>query len=288
MAERPPPGYERRDKPLQHDIKYQFYLGLQLLSDSKTMITYLRHTKEVIAPDLVIVNPKHANFVVESGAMCQPESIVKMATIITKFSLTRAYYTDNLKSLTIMHQNIHTQFENVLDEFDSKTGATIKSLLQLTAQTNNQDITPTFENDDLPSNIDHPLSTVNKTELFSMLNLNVDAKMENVVFDIDEYWDAVRYYTNGGLLKSLTGKLKTIVLNDNKPSVTIFERKFLPKNVQFMHPYTYFGKRIVLPLATSEYQTATSDLTLAGTEHVEVKSLIRYGEWNRGFHQEMM
>ncbi len=287
FLERPPRGYNRRDKPLPHDLIYDFFLGADASSKNACAVQLLGTSKISNDPKSIEVNPLNSAFAVDPGALICYDSIVEKMSILTTIGLTQAALnTDNLHHASIWHQNIFGVFEDTWDAKDEKTSATIKAILQLTVNTTDEDVRPNYDATDLGSTL-HPLSTVTATETFSTRGLTGSAAMENVPFDIEEYKDMIHYGTNGPKLRSLTGKLKKITLTRQKPVVTIFERKFVPKAVKYGRRYMAFIKRIIFPVIGNDYQSIdpSAVLTPAG---VYVNMKIRFNEWNPDFDQARM
>ncbi len=291
MAERPPRGYNRRDKPLPHVFRYDVELSLLSTEEQATMFMYMGTSKLTADPKTIEVNPRNALFAQETGPLICYDSMVQMATIITTFSMTsHMKVTDQLDIVKIYHQNIHGAFEDSWTPTDDKTGTKVAHILDVWEDATNEDVIPLYNNVDLVTEEDFPVSTVNDTQTFSHLSLTTDLKMEGINTDIPEWFDALQFYTIAGKLKTLAGPMRTLVLTKNRPTVTIVERKFIPKNVQYGNPFLYFGKRIKMP-ATTEFEQILSrnDIPTSTTKgHVNVTSLIRYNEWNPDFDQTRM
>ncbi len=285
MAERPPRGYDRDDMPLPHTFAYKNELNCNLVTKNSTMESYIRCTRSAITPEAIEVNPKNAAFAKETGAAVAAGSQVEKMSVFTTLSLTEAAIdTDGIKALRVYYQNIHGAFPETWDAKDRITTTTIAQILEVTADDTDDDVTPTFVSD-LTTEQDHPFSTVHFNEAFGDLNLNVDAKMEALVFDMDEYWDAIRFFGNGGKLKSITGPIRSVTLTRNRPTVRIFGSKFVPKNVQFGNQQTYFGRRYTCPVKTDPHQILSDAHATTNVGHVLINTIVRYNEWNKSFDQ---
>ncbi len=290
MAERPPPGYNIRDKPLAHKFAYKFGLGVNVVNATSAMMTFLRTSKNSVDPKTIEVNNRNTSFAKDAGPLICFDSIVQMISISLAVTMTKAcIVTDKLEAVKVYHQNIHGAFEDAWTPADEISTTTIADILNVTSDTVNEDVTPEFQGTTLPAEEDHPLSTVTAAEVFGDYNLTTNAQMENTEkFDIDEYFDALQFYTNGGKLKSLTGPLQSFVLTRNHTIQRIFQQKFTPKSVRFGNPHMFFAKRITTPVYNSVQQlTSNADAPTAIAE-VMVTCNVRFNEWNPDFDQARM
>lgn len=291
-AESPPPGYNRRDKPLAHEFHYKYNLTTTANLNS-TMETFFRSSADTLDPKIIEVNPRNAAFAVDKGTQTCPDSIIRFITIDTSIMMhyVNAFVTDKMSEVIIYWQNIHGQWEDSWTPADeSTTTQDIKTILALTSDTTKDEVFPNFSATNLTTEQDHPLSTVTAVEVFSDLALAADASMESVPVDIDEYFDALHHYTNGGKLKTLTGPFHKVKLSATKFShFSMRETRMVPKNVQFQNPHTFFGRRYLLPLLTSSYNPNSDDLTMTDAGgHVTISTKVRFNEWNPDFEQSRM
>jgi len=293
MAERPPPGYNRRDKPLPHDFTYLFDLKIADDTKNKAMCTFLRTSKLSVDPKTIPVNTRHASYAVDTGPLICFDSIVQMITITQDIQLTEeSRKTDNIGAISIYDWNIHGAFEDSWTPADEKTTTTIAQLLHVISDTTNEDVVPEVAgNTDLPA-LDQPLSSVTGTEIFATYNMAVSAVQENTSADagtIDELFDAKQYYTNGGKLNSLMGRMnKTILNQETKIHSSRFERKFTPRNVRFGNPHMFFARQFLLPKLLDSAQLTPFSQAVTATKHVGVRVNVRFNEWNPDFDQARM
>lgn len=288
MAERPPPGYRRFDKPLPHEFEYDF--GLNFLNESRnsTSCTYLRNKNNAFAPDTIEVNPKHASFAVDTGPLICSDSLVQFMSIKTDYMLgNTAQGVDTNKSAGYLLRmfKIFGCWEDSWTPLDQTSGDTISVILKVTSDTTNEDVVATPNGTDLSNESGQPLSTVTATETFAHYGLAVDAKMEGVDLDFDKLFQAKRYYTNGGKLNTLMGNVRTIVLNKNRTHIRTFEKRRVPRACQRGQPHLFFGEHINMPIYTDI--DSLSDGVIAPTDAtaVTVHKKIFFNEWNPDFMQ---
>ncbi len=292
MAERPPPGYDKRDKPLPHDFVYRVPLIASSQFGNKFMATFIRTSTDTGDPKTIEVNPRNTSFAVDKGPCICFDSIVQFMTISTDIILTESFvYTEKLSALAIYHYNIHGSFEDSWTPADEKTTTTIAQLLHITSDTTKEDVVPETAGADLGTFQNHPLSTVTMAEAFGDYDLGTNLIPENTTDDqasIDELRDALQYYTNGGKLKTLMGKINRTILTNNRLSTHTFEKRFTPRSARFGNPHTFFGRQYIVPPFNDVDNIFPVDATLSGASVCGVNIRVRYNEWNPDFDQARM
>ena len=254
VNERVPRGYNRRDKPLPHEMHYRFQLDLATAAKRATMLTMMRTTKGSNDPATIEVNPRNSNFAVDAGSVICYDSIVQKLTMSLDFTLSEhAIDTDGIKALGLYYFTIAGAWEDSWTPADEGvTTNTIADLLEITSEaTTNDDVTPTFNGNDLSATSTHPLSTVTMSEAFGDLNLSGANNIEGITFDQDQIYDAKQYYTNGGKLNTLMGHIHKVVLTENRPHKHVMISKFVPRKVRYGNPHLYFGTCLLQVLGWS-------------------------------------
>ncbi len=257
---RPPGGFEAEKFPLKHRVVYSFGLGLEAENKQATICTLVKNYKGADLPSTTVVNPHNPDFVTESGAICAPMSIITNLKLSMSFSITeQALETDGHFQIKFNWMPIFFSFPEKLDAADEQTTTTVASLLNLTKDATQEDVIPTWSTTDLnvtaPSAKNHPLSTVNLTEVATThIGLTTDAKMESVVFDRTAFLDAMRYYTNKGALKACVGRTRHEILTRNRLFKNTFIKKFVPRPIRRIVPYSWFGINFFLPHDSSTEQ----------------------------------
>ncbi len=289
---RPPAGFTAELYPLRHKFAYSAGLSAVTATMNSTMFTLVKNYKSSDNPDTVNVNPHHASFVTETGAICAPMSIIDKLRLTLKFNLTKQGYTsDAITNLSMWWQPIFFSFPEKLDAADDVSTDTVAALLSLTKDATEEDITPAFATKlptDGASDAPNPASTVNFTEVFGTMNLSVDTTPEGVPHDDDTLMKAFRYYTNKGALKACLGKRRNFRLTGTKTEQSFHINKFVPKAIRRIVPYTFFAILVHVPLASEKEQYYYSHAITASKAQVGCKALITYDEWNSDHLQEMM
>ncbi len=290
MAERPPFGYNKRDKPLPHLFAHIF--GLNMLTDTvrSTVSTFLRTSKATNDPSTIEVNPRNAAFAVDTGALICEDSIVQKMSIVKSYSLSEgARETENFLAVKLFHTNIMGVFEDSWTPKDEKTNLEVEDILELTRDATNMDVTPKFNSTSLTGAVvgAHPLSNVTKTEVFGDLNLSGDATMEGVEFDLDTYFDSKRFMTNGGKVNAASPRMGSTILNvANGGYSTSGGVKFLPKHMRFGRRDLFFGEIHHLPKQNNVAQIVDHLQVPANAMTVSVKIIVAFNEWNTEFDQK--
>ncbi len=282
----PPKGFKAELYPLRHNFFYSFGLSMETETINSTIATLVKNYDGVQDPQSIKTNPHHPSFETETGAICSPMSIIDKLTLSMKFNITRqAIAGDVMTRVKVEWTPIFASFPEKLDAADEKSTTTVKALLGLTTDATEEDITPAFAvklSTDGDTDLAHPVSTANFTEVFGTLNLTTNTTMEGVPFNKDTFLKALRYYTNKGALKACIGRTRhvTIFSHGNNSTKSFQIKKFVPRAVRRIVPYSFFGILFHCPIETdygSDYHTTA--LT-ASKAQVGVKVHVAYHEWN--------
>ncbi len=250
----------------------------------------MRTSKASADPSTIVVNPRNSGYGVEASPMICYDSIVQKMSGFTQFALSKhALETDKVVAVNFFIIPVFASWEDSYTPADELSGDTIATILKLTSDTTNEDVTPTFNGTDLPTgSAVHPLSNiVDADEAFGDYNLTTNSQHEGVQFDMDKFWDAMQFYTNGGKLKTLIGNVRKYTLTRHKPYMTLPRNNFTPKQARNGVPHLYLGDLINIPIGTTVQQLfETGDVTSTGM--MRVTDVRQFAEWNREFHQSRM
>jgi len=288
----PPKGFVAERYPLRHRLEYSAGLSAENGAMNSTILTLVKnYTDALNKPSTILVNPHHASFETETGAVCAGMSIVDKLKLHLTFNMPRAATgTDALYAIKFSWLPIFFSFPEKLDAADAESTTTVKAILNLTKDATKEDITPTFGTKLSvvgSSDLVHPTSSANFTEVFGTLNLSTDTTMEAVAHDRKLLFKALKYYTNKGALKACIGKIRNVVLTRDRPVKSFFINKFVPRAVRRIVPYSYFGILIHVPIESDADQFYyTTNLTTSGV-HVGCKAIITYDEWHPDHNQDM-
>lgn len=274
MPLHPPKGYLGQEFPLYHDFEYHFALSAEGTTKDSTIIPII--TQDTLAQTLATtyVNPKNTNFEVSASPNCSPESIIPYMSISFRASLTKgAIETDLVRSLSFNYMMLTTAFLSRLDAVDSKTGFDVESILELTHETDEEQVFPIW------STVDVGVGNVaaNQEGL-------PGTPLESVAFDKEGFFDALHYYDNRSMLRQVAPSMRTVTVKRDFPYVTSGTRNNKPI-CKFMNPYAFCGILFHVPQTGSVDQYGLIADTTA-INHVQFTAKIRYPEWNKGFYQE--
>ncbi len=288
----PPKGFKSQLLPLEHKLNFGFGLSVATGTMNSTICSLVRNYKDATNdPTTIIVNPHNAGFETETGGVCGPMSIIDKLNLSISFALTKDFLSASFGYvLKFSWMPIFLSFPEKLDAVDDKTSTTVASILNLTKDATKEDVTPTFSTNldsTPPSDAFHPLSSANITETAAILNLTTDTIMESVAWNATTFFNALKYYTNKGALKACLGKTRNVTLSANHNHVQFNLRKFVPRAIRRIVPYSFFGILIHLPIATDPEQYFVSSAAAASGSDLGVKIMCRYHEWNPDHIQDM-
>ncbi len=266
--------------PRVHDVTWGFGLSLDetMTTKQSTIVPYLIQDNAIVDYETIKTNPENEDFAVVGSPQCAAGSFVPK--IMTSWT---AYCPSPEPELfKFKYMGIHTAMLNRLDAFDKKTGNDIETILELTHETTDEQCFPLFNTvklfeghvvQDYPSDVP---------------GLTAGQQPEGVAFDMEMYFDALHYYTNKEMLRSVTDRMQTYTLQplvDSAPTKNKIKQFF--GNVQrsmtkFAHPYTFNGGLFHLPRVATINQYGQYAAT--AIEHLTVLGRTRYNEFNPDFN----
>ncbi len=268
--------------PQIHDYRFTFGLDMDdtVATKNSTIVPYIMQDNALIDYELVKTNPENADFAVAFNANVRAGSFVPSLSVSWK-AWSPSAEVDVLRFDTM---KISTAMLNRLDAFDKKTGNDIETILELTHETTDEQCYPLW-------------NTVKLYEGHQVLD--IDAQMpgltgtqqaEGVAFDAEMYFDALHYYTNKEMLRSVTGRMKSHYINgDLAKDRRTFEKiatgftRGTPSMCKFQNPYTFCGELFHCYQAGDKMQFAkTGDVT--AVEHLSVMGRVRFSEYNPDFN----
>ncbi len=288
---RPPAGFTSQLFPLVH--KFSYMVGLSAVTTAKDTahMPLIRNYAGVNLPSLTKVNPHNTGLDIETGSICAPMSIIDKLQLELKFTLTSDAVANSIEALNFYWMPIFFSFAEKLDAADDDTGITVKTILGLITDATEEDITPLFLNTkhDVggPQSTVVPVSTVNLTETFGILNMDTDLTAEITTWDDDQLSTALERFTNRGALKACIGKRRYIRLTANRSSKKIFINKFVPRSIRRIMPYTYMAIVVHVPSNTSSQQYFTPKTGSANISDLGIVLNCKYHEWNDQHFQDM-
>ncbi len=288
---RPPRNYSQEEFPLYHELDYRFTLDGNDEAKNSALLSLARYTEGANAPDAIEVNPNHASYAEETGAICQPGSIIPRMTFQMDGLMNEALLeTDKVKQIRFYWCPVYIAFLDSLTAIDNRVASTeIEDILELTHDATTHSTWPLFSGTDLASTAAsgfgaQPLSTVNKTEAYTNLSLTTDAKLESVSFDSDTLFDCLQFYSNAGMMRKVMGSWRSEILNGSTSRMFhYYSNNYTHPAIKRMNEYTYCGVLVHLPVQHTVQQLPTPDITAGSGLEFHVKC--KYPEWNHQFDQ---
>ncbi len=282
----PPKGYRLTDHPLPHDFRYGASFDILDATKDATIITILRASEDAtVGIEAVEVNPRHASFAEETGPTCAMGSIVPKISFTLRGSLSQAMLVDNeFAKVNLNMIPIYSSFLSSLDASDDKTTEDIELLLDLSHDVTAKRTEPQFGTVNLTNASTHPVNTVLETEVFGDYGLATDLTLESVAWDENRFYNALSFYTNGGMLRKVTGPKKTWTLSRDRPFL-YHSMNFINPSVKRMNPYTFCGVILWSSLVGNHSFGITIDFNAADLDTVSWNCEIRFDEWNIDFDQ---
>ncbi len=290
---RPPQGFASEIRPLRHRFGYKCGLSAKTATMNSVILTVAKHYKGAGAPDTVVVNPHNTAFDgEETGAICTGMSIIDKVQLSINIGLTKhGIGTNGIKALKGLWRPIFFSFPEKLDAIDLVSSNTVKGILEMTPDATQEDVTPLWSTTKLPidgdSDLAHPVSTVNLTEVFGLMNLTTDTTMESVAYSDDLFHKALQFYTNKGALKACVGRTRNFFLTEKNPNASFFIKKFVPRSVRRIVAYSYFGILVHIPITTDKESIYHSASLTPSKPDVGVGMMVRYHEWHPDHNQDM-
>jgi len=284
-----PRGLKSEEHPLKHKFRYSFGLTANLAAANSAFVPLIKNYKGVTAPSTTFVNPMSDQIDLEGGAVCAPMSIIQNLTLSIKFNALKNMDTDEMKNVRFLWMPVFGSFKEKWEADDTGAGGgKVAAMLQLTLDATQEDMTPITTNKLKSlgtSDVSHPLSTVNLAEVATThLNMTTDATMEDCPFNLEAFYNLIQYGTNKGALKACVGQIRHGNVGfgaDRSYAKSYFIKKFVPRSVRRIVPYSFMGIMIHVPLITDHGQTYTEDSSLNSTlNHIGVKIHVTYDEWN--------
>ncbi len=295
----PPRGYEAEKFPLRHRLAFGCGLSLGAEAANTVYFPLVMHSNEMdVAASTIQVNPHNTSYETDTGPLCRPMSIIDKLSLSLKFTMTKncadahhsagtsgseTFTGDDVQALKFLWRPIFGVFPEKLAAADEDTGTTVAALLGLTTDATFEDVVPLTTNKlktGGPSILNLPVSTVNAVQVFGDFNMTTNTAMEDHVFDEDLLQEALRRYTNKGALRSCFGRTRHVTLTRERPYKNFYIDKFVPRAIRRIMKYGFFGIQVHMPLDTDLEQYYNATDTSGNQNHLGIKAICNYHEWN--------
>ncbi len=277
-----PKGYLKAEHPLPHNFNYKLQLGVDdTTTYNATYMPLILNDEGLVNADTVIANPRHGSFAEAANPYNYHDSIIPRMTVALRAGLTKgAIETDKVRQLKFSWMPVYLSFLNRYEAEDSKTAVQIEDILELEHETVGKSGYPLWSGTDMnyAGNVG-----VHANATTALMGLTTNAVMENIVFDKELFFDAMQYYTNAPMLKTVIGKMKTVTVTRDR-DYRYYSNNFTHPMVKRINDYTFCGILLHASKAGSADQLPIGgDVTNIG--HINIQAHIRYDEWNSEFDQ---
>ncbi len=262
--------------PRIHNFNFGFGLTAENALQASTIVPYIFQDNAIIDYETIKTNPENADFAVVAYPNCAAGSYVPKITVGWNMFIPTADV--EIISMVVNTMKIGCAFLNRLDAFDKKTGDDIETILELTHETTDEQAGPLFNG----TKLFEGAGTYDYDALVPFLSGT--QQPEGVAFDKELFFDAMHYYTNKQMLRSVSQRMKTYTISEpivphGRSRVTFARTYSLPPACKFMNPYTFHGELFHVPQVGSLSQLHLAAET-SPIEHLTVKGFVRFNEYN--------
>jgi len=270
------------DFPLPHDYTFAFGLSAENPLKNSTIIPFVMQDNAIVDYETIKTNPENEDFAVVAKPNCAAGSFVPRCTVSWKAFLP-TIAGGELELVNFKYLPIHTSMLSRLDAFDKKTGNDIETILELTHETTDEQAYMLGTDDklfeghqvlDLPAEIP---------------GLDTSQQPENCAFDMDLYFDALHYYTNKEMLRTVTDRMESYDVSSltkggpTRSKIVRYYRNQTPSICKYMQPYTLYAGLWHLPqVSTIDQYLIAADTT--PIEHLTVLGRVRFNEYNPDYN----
>lgn len=260
--------------PRVHENELKFELNADSASGlTATNVPIVMQDEGLGDPNSAYTNPESASFAEYQGPNCYPDSRVNYARLNCEISLTKgAWNTDNVEVLKIGIIPVYMNFLENYTALNEVTSEEVEDILEMSHETTDRQGYPTWNGNKVGGD---KLQTG-----AAVPGLTTNTNLEAITFDVNKFYDALQYYTNGRKVNKSIGRIKWLYVSRRRTLRVAVKLKSMAKR---MNPYAYFGCIFVLP-KENEFNQTTKNGDLTSISHVMVKASYRYNEWNENFN----
>ncbi len=270
--------------PRIHNFEFGFGLSAEASTKASTIVNYIMQNNAIVDYETIKTNPENADFaVVAYPDICAGSYVPK---VHVGYQMYIPPSDTEIVHLRVDTMGLHTSMLNRLDAFDKKTGNDVETLLELEHETTDEKCYPIFNGTKLfESGGTYDMAPLSG---YASIGLTTDGQPEGVAFDKEMFFDAMHYYTNKEMLKTVTDRMRSHIVSE---PLVLHGRSIVSKSVtmntpslcKFAHPYTYCGELFSVPQVGSRTQYHLAGETTA-IEHLQVKGFVRFYEYNPDFN----
>ncbi len=286
----PPRGFKAEMYPLHHRFSARYLLDAVSATQNSTMIPLVKNYKASIAATSIEVNPHNSLFKIETGPICGDMSIIDKLRLSITFNLTESSIsTEKVTAMRLLWRPIFFSFPEKLDAADDETTTTVASILSLTKDATQEDVTPAYGTKlrESTSTTDVAMSTINLVETAAIANLTTDTGSEAIPHNETTFLDALRFYTNKGALRACVGRTRHLTLTATHSHKSYFIDKFVPRPIRRIVPYTFMAIMVHLPIQSDKDSIVYAPALSSTAGHIGVNLNVNYDEWHPSHNQDM-
>ncbi len=274
--------------PLIHNYEFGFGLSAENAAKCNTIVPFMFQNNDIVDYSTIETNPYNAGFSIKAyGDVCQGSYIPRI-NVNTVMYIPAADTEPHMLHVDTM--DIGIAMLNRLDAFDRTTGTDdIETILELQHSTDDEMTYPLYTGAGGKLFEGGGVRDLTPKDGFADIGLSVDGQLEHVAFDKELFFDAMHYYTNKEMLKSVTQRLIGHTITE--PLVpfgrSIIKDSFInvPPLCKSANPYMMCGRLYSVPQVGSRTQYHFAGDTTA-IEHLTVKGSVRFNEYNPSFNFE--
>jgi len=271
--------------PLIHNFEFGFGLSAEDTTKQSTIVPYMFQNNDIINYDDVKTNPDNSAFGIKEYGDTAMGSYIPNINVNWVMFIPPS--DTELTHLKVDTMQVGIAMLNRLDAFDKKTNDDIETLLELQHSTDDEMCYPLFNNTKLfesGGTYDYA-----PKDGFADIGLTTDGQPEGVAFDKEKFFDAMHYYTNKQMLKSVTMGMRNHTLSEpivpHGRSIVTGGMRFVPSLCKAQNAYTFCGELFSVPQVGSRSQYHLAGETTA-IEHLQVKGFVRFNEFNPDWNFE--
>jgi len=276
------------EHPLKHRFDYSFGLSGATTTQNSAWVSLVTASNDATQANAktVLVSPHNASQDIETGPLCTKHSIVQNIRLIISLNKSVVNNANNPFKLSITP--FFASFGEKYEVADDDTGVTVKSVMQLTKDDAAESVVPLTTNKlntDGNSDKSHPASTVNFAQTFAdPWGMTTNLTMEDTPFNMETFQSLLQHGSPNikGALKACLGRTRRFTFASGvKDSVrTVYIRKFVPRAIRRILPFTFFGLLFHMPVETDIDAYYHDTAVTASKNNIGVRCLVRYDEWN--------
>lgn len=268
---------KKRVYPRPHvmENKFRFNLGSTSQKHS-TMVPLIMYDEGLGDPASYNAHPEHASFASYVGPNCYPESVINKMKCYFDFTLLPdAWNVDKVEEVRCLMIPIYGAFKETWDAIDEVTQLEVKDVLRIQHESTDRQAYPLYSATDLTGDfttLGDDVPGLNTTQNIEILNS----------FDVNTYYDALQYLTIAGKLKKVTGRPKWVHIKKGH-TTRVYLPDLVNPSVKRMNPYALCSVLLYAPSEDELNQLAFDGMITDTNNHIQVKYVCRYLEWNENF-----